>query len=117
MPLASDSNAGASAVGESDDHAAPVVRVWVAAHEIEPLELVYELGDGLARDVGVRGEVAGARTVLADVAQERGVRGRDIAKAVACEIGADGGLDRGASVAEKDLEALRHLHTIVVHLA
>ena len=42
LPLASDSNAGASAVGESDDHAAPIVRVWVAAHEIEPLELVYK---------------------------------------------------------------------------
>ncbi len=70
------------------------MRVWVAAHEIEPLELVYELGDGLARDAGVRGEVAGAGTVVADVAQERGLRGRDIAEAVLCEIGADGGLER-----------------------
>jgi hypothetical protein len=52
--------------------------IALAAHEIEPLELVYELGDGLARDTGVGGEVAGARTVLADVAQERGVRGRDV---------------------------------------
>ena len=63
MPLASYSNAGASAVGVSDDYAAPVVGVWVAAHEIEPLELVYELGDGLARDAGVGGELAGASTV------------------------------------------------------
>ena len=53
-PLASDSKDSASAVGVSDDDAASVVGVWVAAHEIEPLELVYELGDGLARDAGMR---------------------------------------------------------------
>ena len=30
---------------------------------------------------------------------------------------ADGGLDCAPGVAEKDLDALRHVHTIVVHLA
>ena len=65
----------------------------------------------------LRGELAGASTVVAEVAQERGVRGRDVAEAVVCELGADGVLDRAAGVAEKDLEALRHVQTIVVHLA
>ena len=44
------------------------------------------------------------------------MRGRDITKAVLCEIGADGDFDRSAGVAEEELEALGHLHTIVVHL-
>src|SRR2546423_5568880 len=65
--LAGDVEPGEPAVGVADDHAAAVGWVGVAADDSEPLELVDDLGDRLACDVGVGGELARTSAALPEV--------------------------------------------------
>jgi len=106
--LADDVKAGAPPVGVAHDHAPSVVGIRVTAEDVEPLEFVEDLGDGLTGDARAHRELTRSRAVLAEIAQDRGVPGLDVGETVLSEYSVVLGLDRVVGVAKEDLEALGH---------
>lgn len=106
--LADDVKAGAPPVGVAHDHAPSVVGIRVPAEDVEPLEFVEDLGDGLTGNARAHRELTRSRAVLAEIAQDRGVPGLDVGETVLSEYSVVLGLDRVVGVAKEDLEALGH---------
>src|SRR4051794_5732087 len=106
--LADDVKAGAPPVGVAHDHAPSVVGIRVTAEDIEPLEFVEDLGDGLTGNARAHRELTRPRAGLAEIAQDRGVPWLDVGETVLREYSAVLGLDRVVGVAKEDLEALGH---------
>src|SRR3954452_16266978 len=106
--LADDVKAGAPPVGVAHDHASSVVGIRVPAEDVEPLEFVEDLGDGLTGNARAHRELTRSRAVLAEIAQDRGVPGLDVGETVLSEYSLVLGLDRVVGVAKEDLEALGH---------